>query len=127
MAQLADVLTMLSLVRQVEDGEPVAEPLRRLITPGATLGGARPKALLQIDGAPWVVKFAEAGDPLDSPLIEHAAMTLAAKAGIDACETRAIPIANGLADGHALAIRRSDRAGGTRVTRFGPCRVARGR
>lgn len=114
MPQLADVPTMLSLVRQVEDGEPVAEPLRRLITPGATLGGARPKALLQIDGEPWVVKFAEAGDPLDSPLIEHAAMTLAAQAGIDACETRAIPIANGLVDGHAVAIRRFDRAGGLR-------------
>jgi serine/threonine-protein kinase HipA len=110
MPQLADVPTMLTLVRQVEDGEPVDEPLRRLITPGATLGGARPKALLQIDGEPWVVKFAEAGDPLDSPLIEHAAMTLAAQAGIDACETRAIA----LADGHAVAIRRFDRAGGMR-------------
>jgi serine/threonine-protein kinase HipA len=115
MPQLADVPTMLSLVRKVEDGEPVAEPLRRLITPGATLGGARPKALLQIDGEPWVVKFAEAGDPLDSPLIEHAAMTLAAKAGIDACETRALPLANALADGHAVAIRRFDRAGGARL------------
>jgi serine/threonine-protein kinase HipA len=114
MPQLADVPTMLSLVRQVENGEPVAEPLRRLITPGATLGGARPKALLQIGGEPWVVKFAETGDPLDSPLIEHAAMTLAAKAGIDACETRAIPIANALADGHAVAIRRFDRARGMR-------------
>ena len=115
MPQLADVPTMLSLVRQVEDGEPVAEALRRLITPGAMLGGARPKALLQIDGEPWVVKFAEAGDPLDSPLIEHAAMTLAAQAGIEACETLAIPIANGLADGHAVAIRRFDRSGGTRL------------
>jgi serine/threonine-protein kinase HipA len=114
MPQPADVPTMLSLVRQVEDGEPVAEPLRRLITPGATLGGARPKALLQIDGEPWVVKFAQAGDALDSPLIEHAAMTLAARAGIDACETRAIPIADRPADGHAVAIRRFDRAGAVR-------------
>ncbi len=109
--QLADVPTMLLLVRQVEDGEPVDERLRRLITPGATLGGARPKALLQIDGEPWVVKFAESGDPLDSPLIEHAAMTLATRAGIDACETRAIRVA----DGHAVAIRRFDRAGAGRL------------
>jgi serine/threonine-protein kinase HipA len=108
--QLADVPTMLSLVRQVEDGEPVDERLRRLITPGATLGGARPKALLQISGEPWIVKFAESGDPLDSPLIEHATMTLAAQAGIDACETRVIRVA----DGHAVAIRRFDRAGPAR-------------
>ena len=98
---------MLSLVRQVEDGEPVEERLCRLITPGATLGGARPKALLQIAGEPWVVKFAESGDPLDSPLIEHTAMMLATRAGIDVCETRAIRVA----DGHAVAIRRFDRAG----------------
>jgi len=110
MPQLADVPTMLSLVRRVEDGEPVDEPLRRLITPGATLGGARPKALLQLDGEPWVVKFAESGDPLDSPLIEHATMTLAAQAGIAACATRAIRVA----DGHAVAIRRFDRAGPAR-------------
>jgi serine/threonine-protein kinase HipA len=109
--QLADVPTMLALVRRIEDGEPIEEPLRRLITPGATLGGARPKALLRIDGEDWVVKFAEAGDPLDSPLIEHATMTLATRAGIDACETRAIRVA----DGHAVAIRRFDRTGRARL------------
>jgi serine/threonine-protein kinase HipA len=108
--QPADVPTMLSLVRQVEVGEPVDEQLRRLITPGATLGGARPKALLQIDGEPWVVKFAESGDPLDSPLIEHATMTLAARAGIQTCETQPIRVA----DGHAVAIRRFDRTGPAR-------------
>lgn len=108
---LTDVAAIHALVRQVEAGEPVDEALRRLVTPGATLGGARPKALLQIDGEPWVVKFAEGGDPLDSPLVEHATMTLATRAGIEACETRAIR----LTDGHALAIRRFDRHDGRRL------------
>ena len=110
-AVLADVQTILGLVRLVEAGEPVEERLRRLITPGATLGGARPKALLWMDGAAWVVKFAEAGDVFDTPLIEHAAMTLAARAGIQVCETR--PIALGA--GHAVAVRRFDRAAGVRL------------
>ena len=109
--QLGDVQAMHDLVRRVEAGEPVAEKLRRLITPGTTLGGARPKALLNLDGEPWVVKFAEGGDPLDSPVIEHAAMTLAARAGIHVCPTRLLPLSRG----HAVAVRRFDRAGGARL------------
>ena len=99
------------LVRRVEAGEPVEEPLRRLVAPGATLGGARPKALLTVDGVPWIVKFGEAGAPTDGPLVEHAAMTLAAKAGVDVCTT--MPVR--LADGHAVAVQRFDRAGTLRV------------
>jgi serine/threonine-protein kinase HipA len=108
---LADVQTVRDLVRQVEAGEPVEESMRRLVAPGATLGGARPKALVNLDGQEWVLKFGEAGDPLDSPLIEHATMTLAARAGIEVCETRALRIV----DGHAVAIRRFDRAGAARL------------
>jgi serine/threonine-protein kinase HipA len=108
---LADVQTVSDLVRQVEAGESVEEPLRRLVTPGATLGGARPKALVNLDGQEWVLKFGDAGDPLDSPLIEHATMTLAARAGIEVCETQALRVA----DGHAVAIRRFDRAGAVRL------------
>lgn len=85
MPVLKDAETMHALVRKVEAGEAVEERLRRLITPGATLGGARPKALMQMEGAAWVLKFAETGDPLDSPIAEHAAMRLAAKAGISVC------------------------------------------
>jgi serine/threonine-protein kinase HipA len=103
---VGDVPALYELVRRIEAGEPVDEALKRLVAPGTTLGGARPKALIQIDGHPWVLKFADAGDPNDSPLIEHAAMTLAARAGITVCETR--PIA--LVDGHAVAVRRFDRA-----------------
>jgi serine/threonine-protein kinase HipA len=108
---LPDVQTLHDLVRRVEAGEPVDESLRRLVSPGATLGGAKPKALLDIDGAQWVLKFGERGEPLDSPLVEHATMTLAARAGIEVCETRALR----LQDGHAVAVRRFDRQEGLRV------------
>jgi len=107
---LGDLQRMHDLVRRVEAGEPVEEPLRRLVSPGATLGGARPKALLEMDGAQWVLKFGEAGNPLDSPLVEHATMTLAARAGIEVCETRALR----LDAGHAVAVRRFDRVGALR-------------
>ena len=108
---LADVQTLHDLVRRVEAGETVDEPLRRLVNAGATLGGAKPKALLAMGGAQWVLKFGEDGEPLDSPLVEHATMTLAARAGILVCETRALK----LRSGHAVAVRRFDRGPGLRV------------
>jgi serine/threonine-protein kinase HipA len=107
---LADTETIYELVRKVIDNEPVAAELKRLIAPGGTLGGAKPKALLQIDGEPWVVKFAD-GDPTDAPLVEHAAMTLAARAKIEVSSTRPIR----LTMGHAVAVRRFDRRAGERL------------
>jgi serine/threonine-protein kinase HipA len=102
---LADLPAVAALVKKVADGEAVPEDQRRLIAPGVTMGGARPKALLELDGEPWVLKFAEAGEDADEPLIEHATMTLAAKAGIRVAETR--PLA--LPHGHAVAVCRFDR------------------
>jgi serine/threonine-protein kinase HipA len=98
-------------VRQVLAGEPVAPQQRRLIAPGVSLGGARPKALIDLDDQPWVLKFGEPGDEIDTPLVEHATMTLAAKAGIEVAATRPIP----LRQGHAVAVRRFDRNGGQRL------------
>jgi len=108
---LSDIEALHRLVRQVLSGEPIEEGQRRLLAPG-TLGGARPKALVEIDGVQWVLKFAEE-DRSAEPLIEHAAMTLAAQAGIEVACTRAVPFGHGQA---AVAVRRFDReAGGRRV------------
>jgi serine/threonine-protein kinase HipA len=104
---LRDVDEIHELVRSVLDNEPVPESKRRLIAPGATLGGARPKALIEVDGAQSVVKFAEPGDPTDAALIEHASMTLAARADIGCAPTRPIR----MVDGHAVAVLRFDRQG----------------
>lgn len=104
---LSDVDAIATLVKKVIAGDPVPPAQRRLIAPGVTLGGARPKALLSIDGHPWVLKFAEPSDVVDTPLVEHATMTLAARAGICVAETRSIA----LPKGHAVAVKRFDRIG----------------
>jgi serine/threonine-protein kinase HipA len=108
--KLADTAAIQVLVRKVLANEPIPDHEKRLISPGVTMGGARPKALLDIDGEPWVVKFAD-GDPIDTPLIEHASMTLSRAANIRAAET--MPIR--LVDGHAIAIKRFDRVASRRV------------
>jgi serine/threonine-protein kinase HipA len=107
---LHDVNAVYEVVQRVLAKEIVDERQKRLITPGVTMGGARPKALLRLDGEEWVLKFAEIDRP-EEPLIEHATMTLAAQAGITVAETRAIP----LVDGFAVAIRRFDRKDGHRL------------
>ena len=96
-------------VQRVMAGDAVSEQQRRLLQPGVSMGGARPKSLMQIDGVSWVVKFSEGGD-LDSPLIEHASMQLARRCGIQTADTLALP----LPQGHAVAVRRFDRAGSQR-------------
>jgi serine/threonine-protein kinase HipA len=107
---LADADEMHELTRKILANEPVAPAQKRLISPGVTLGGARPKALLDIAGEQWVIKF-PAGDATDAPLIEHAAMTLCEKAGINVARTRPVR----LTFGHAVAIKRFDRDAGLRV------------
>lgn len=108
--RLENLEEMGQVVRRVLANEPVPELQQRLLRPGASLGGARPKSLLQIDHEPWLVKFSE-GEDLDMELIEHATMTLAAACGVDAARTRALPVGGR----HAVAVRRFDRAGGARV------------
>lgn len=107
---LADTDTIHELIRKVQDNEPVPESQKRLISPGVTLGGARPKALLDIAGEQWVIKFSD-GEPADTPLIEHATMLLAQKANIRVAETRAVRLTHG----HAVAIKRFDRERGARL------------
>jgi len=107
---LADLDEMAQVVRKVLANEPVPDIQRRLIRPGVSLGGARPKSIIAMDGEPWLVKFSE-GEDEDTELIEHASMTLAAACGIQVATTRALPVHGR----HAVAIRRFDRVGGMRV------------
>jgi serine/threonine-protein kinase HipA len=107
---LADADEIQELIRKVQNNEAVPQSQERLISPGATMGGARPKALVNIGSDQWVIKFAD-GDPADTPLIEHAAMTLAQKASIRVAETRPVRLIHG----HAVAIKRFDRAGSRRL------------
>jgi serine/threonine-protein kinase HipA len=106
---LKDADELHELIRKVQNNEPVPPAQRRLISPGATMGGARPKALIDIAGHQWVIKFSD-GDPADTPLIEHATMTLAQKAGIRTAQTMPVRLTHG----HAVAISRFDRLGGLR-------------
>jgi serine/threonine-protein kinase HipA len=113
---LQDADELQELIRKVQNNEPVPPAQQRLLAPGVTMGGARPKALIEIAGEQWVIKFSD-GDPADTPLIEHAAMTLAQKAGIRTAQTMPVRLTHG----HAVAIKRFDRLGGLRLHSLSAC------
>ena len=95
---------------RLRDGAPLSAQHAAWVASGSGFGGSSPKTLAQGRGETWLVKFAaEAG--ADAPLIEHATLRLARKAEIRSAETEIVP----LRAAHALAVRRFDRDGGTRL------------
>ncbi len=106
----ADAQQLSEVAAKIIASEPISDLEAKIIFRGGSLGGVKPKALIEIDGAPWVIKFFN-GEPVDVPLIEHATMTLAKCAGITVAQTQVIHL-NGV---NAIAIRRFDRAHGKRI------------
>ena len=109
--RLQDAQHLSEVVAKIEAAEPLTALEARMIAGGGSpLGGAKPKALIDIDGDAWVIKFFN-NEPVDTPLIEHATMTLAARAGITVAQTQLIP----LVGFNAVAIRRFDRERNHRI------------
>lgn len=108
--RLTDAAQLAQVINKIQQKEVITEQERRIISAGGSLGGAKPKALLEDGGSEWVIKFFN-NEPVDVPLIEHASMTLAARAGIRVAETRILA----LPGEHALLVRRFDRIGQQRI------------
>ena len=110
--QLGDLAQLAKAVEDVQSQAPVTPEIQRLVQPGVTLGGAAPKAMLQTGNGPRIIKFCELDDAVDTPLIEHATMTLAAMAGINvaATDVLALPARHSPSKRrHALTVQRFDR------------------
>ncbi len=108
---LSDAQYLSEVARSIEAAEPLGVLEAKMVEGGGSpMGGPKPKALISIGGDQWVIKFFN-NEPIDAPLVEHAAMTLAQKAGITVAQTQVIK----LAGFHALAIKRFDRDQGRRI------------
>lgn len=119
--RLDDANTLNEAIRIIASGEgELQQQQRAMVGAGGSLGGAKPKAVIAIDGEEWVLKFFNA-EPFDHPLVEHATMTLAQQAGIHVAPTFAVR----LQAEHALAIKRFDRQNGSRVHCLSACTLLR--
>jgi serine/threonine-protein kinase HipA len=94
-----------ALVRDEVPNDPNAEQAQDLLLLGTSMGGARPKAVIESDSALWIAKFSRYDDRWNYPRVEHAMLELARQCGIDAAESRIVNVAGK----DVLLIRRFDR------------------
>lgn len=76
-----------------------------LLLGGTSMGGARPKAVVEDDNTLWIAKFARKDDSYNNPRTEHALLELARNCGLDAADTRLTTVAGR----DVLLVRRFDR------------------
>jgi len=83
--------TLDTLAREVEailNAKYSDKKLEELVKLGGSSGGARPKILINIDGADWIIKFRASADPKNIGKTEFAYMEAAKTAGLDVPEIR---------------------------------------
>jgi serine/threonine-protein kinase HipA len=86
--------------------DPAAQQAQELMLEGTSMGGARPKAVVEDDGALWIAKFNRPDDKWNHARVERAMLELARECGIHTVETRLTTIG----DRDALLVKRFDRA-----------------
>jgi serine/threonine-protein kinase HipA len=72
---------------------PEAEQVQKLLLLGTSMGGARPKAVVEDDEALWIAKFNRPDDSWNNARVEHAMLNLAKSCGISVAESKIARIA----------------------------------
>ncbi len=67
----------------LDQGRELTDELGAALLRGTSIGGARPKALIDVDGSSHIAKFSSASDPYPVVNAEALALELARRAGID--------------------------------------------
>ena len=94
-----------ALVNDEIPDDPEAQQVQDLMLLGTSMGGARPKAVVQDDDGLWVAKFNTTGDRWNNTRVEHAMLRLARECGITTAESRIETVAGR----DVLLIKRFDR------------------
>lgn len=90
----------------VERGEPIPAGLEKALFHGSSIGGARPKALIEDGDTKFIAKFSASNDTYAVVKSEYIAMRLAARVGLDVAPV-VLTSANGK---DILLVQRFDRA-----------------
>jgi len=78
-----DLAKLAEAAERAQNVDLLDENLRRLLTAGSSLGGARPKAATEINDQPWIAKFQAQKDTFPECRVELATMRLAKDCGLD--------------------------------------------
>lgn len=100
LSRLSNITEHLILKQTLTDNE------LRLLDPGSSMGGARPKVTIRDGTDEWLVKLSRPDDIIDNPRVEYASMQMMATLGIHTPETKLVALEEGKS---AYLIKRFDR------------------
>lgn len=84
-----------------------AQQVQELLLEGTSMGGARPKAVVEDDNSLWIAKFTSPNDKWNHPRVEHAFLQLARKCSLNIADSKVTTVAGQ----DVLLVRRFDRDG----------------
>ncbi len=94
------------LVREEDlSGDVTAGQIEELLLIGTSMGGARPKTVVENQDGLWLAKFNRPDDRWNNTRVEHAMLVLAHSCGLTTAETRIVTVANR----DVLLVKRFDR------------------
>ncbi len=80
-------------IEKVERGELLTPELDQVLFHGTSIGGTRPKAMIQDDNSTMIAKFASSTDTYNVVKAEYVAMRLAARVGLDVAQVHLTSVA----------------------------------
>jgi len=106
--KVLDLANLLQFAKSVELDDTVNLPsqVEELFQPGTSLGGARPKNVVEADDGLWIAKFPSREDRWNNARVEASMLALARECNLRSCDHRVVSV--GEAD--VLLARRFDRA-----------------
>lgn len=91
-AQNAKLEELLQSAERVQNGIPLSPDLDQALFHGSSIGGARPKALLEDCDSKFIAKFSASSDPYSVVKAEYIAMRLAAFCGLNVAPVKLVQV-----------------------------------
>lgn len=88
--QVAPMEDLMDAADKIDRGLPIAADLDLALQHGTSLGGARPKVMIQDAGIQYIAKFSASQDLYNVVKAEYIAMRLAAKVGLNVAKVRLV-------------------------------------
>ncbi len=89
-----------------QDNSPPPAQMAELVNPGTSIGGARPKNVVEDDEGLWIAKFPDPSDRWNNTRVEASMLRLAGECGLRASDAKVVTVG----DRDVILVRRFDRA-----------------
>ncbi|MFW8567091.1 type II toxin-antitoxin system HipA family toxin [Orrella sp. 11846] len=93
--QLSDLEVIQTAIKRFEQGLPIDPQKYALLAASSSVGGAKPKVVIEHDDKLWIAKFVSQKDPPQQPplpVLEHAMLTLSKLCGLQTAASRLIEV-----------------------------------